>query len=59
MHFLQKITRKAAMDQKVCIIFFVTVSMMVLQGSKDSKYGISHMKLGQFLTFVGEMMRAT
>ena len=37
----------------------IGVNMMVLQGSKDSKYGISHMKLGQFLTFVGEMMRAT
>ena len=30
MHFLRKITMRAAMDQNVCIIFFVTVSSLWL-----------------------------
>ena len=30
MHFLQKITMRAAMDQNVCVIFFMTVSIFLL-----------------------------
>ena len=31
MHFLQKITVRAATDQNVCVIFFVTVSMIEIK----------------------------
>ena len=30
MHFFQKMAEKAAMDQNVCVIFFMTVSIFLL-----------------------------
>ena len=39
MHFLQKIIMRAAMDQNVCIIFFVTVSSSVAKVADMSEEG--------------------
>ena len=52
MHFLQKITLRVAMDKNVCIIFFVTVSMLFLHLSCISNhFSVNHEKPISFCQF--------
>ena len=52
MHFLQKITVRVATDKNVCIIFFVTVSMLFLHLSCISNhFSVNHEKPISFCQF--------
>ena len=60
MHFLRKITVRAATDQNVCIIFFVTVSSTGLQWMIPAIMGHPRMIsdfFGPFLTYLPTSIR--
>ena len=49
MHILEKITVRATMDQNICIIFFVTVSIQARVSFKDLQYIILKTGIGSYV----------